>query len=372
MSGIYIHIPFCKSKCFYCDFYKTTHTASISLFVDKLIKEIEWRSSFFGDRPVETIYLGGGTPSLLSKKELFGIMEALMFTYTFQNVLEITIEVNPDDLSLDYLEMLRTTGFNRLSIGVQSFFDEDLKRMGRRHNAEQAINAIKMAERCHFSNISADLIYGLPWGNRERINSNISILAALPVNHISAYHLSIEPNTPFGVQKKRGLLTEITDAESESLFWLVDEIAGTNGFEHYEISSFCKSGKYSIHNRAYWSGQPYLGLGPGAHSFDGKRRLWNRPDLKDYLTTDFESVREFEVLTPADQLNEMIMLGLRTKWGVNLEEMRTKFPHFIKEVEPVMKKWTGSGHLVQLNGRLVCTRKGWFVVDGIIEDMFLI
>ncbi len=372
MGGIYIHIPFCKTKCFYCDFYKTTHTASISLFVDKLIKEIEWRASFFGEEPVETVYLGGGTPSLLSQEDLSRLMNAIIFAFNFNFPMETTIEVNPDDLSVNYLDMLYNKGFNRLSIGVQSFFDEDLKKMGRRHNAEQALDAIKMAGRSHFSNISVDLIYGLPWGNRERINSNISTLAALPVDHISAYHLSIEPDTPFGVRKRKGLLTEITDVESESLFWLVDDIAGKNGFEHYEISSFCKDGKYSLHNRAYWEGKPYLGLGPGAHSFDGKRRLWNRSDLKAYLTTDFDSVRESEVLTEADRLNEMIMLGLRTKWGINIEELTFKFPQFFKKLEPVIKKWMDSGHLIQLFNTLVCTRKGWFVVDGIIEDMFVI
>jgi oxygen-independent coproporphyrinogen-3 oxidase len=372
MAGIYVHVPFCESRCFYCDFYKTTDKQWIDLFVDKLLKEIEHRALFFGESPVDTLYLGGGTPSLLSPAALNKLLKGLSQQFKMKPGGEWTMEVNPDDLSLSYLKAIKATGINRLSIGIQSFFDDDLKKMGRRHDAGQATKALEWAFEAGFDNVGADLIYGLPWGDEQKIEKNVKTLASFPVNHLSAYHLTIEPGTQFGKEKRLKRLSEVSDLESESQFWKVDKLAGENGFEHYEISNFCRDGAYSIHNMSYWNGQAYLGLGPGAHSFDGHRRLWNPPQLRAYLKHDHQADQKYEVLSVYDRFNEQIMLGLRTKWGINRDGMAHDFPENWQAIGPLVKKWIESGHLEEQKEALICTPKGWFVVDGIIEDLFLV
>ncbi len=270
MAGIYIHIPFCRQKCYYCDFYKTVNTSLTVKFLPALESEIILRKGYLESETIETIYFGGGTPSVLTESELADILQTLHQQYSISCDAEITFEANPDDLSIEYLQGLKRTGVNRLSIGIQSFQDTFLKKMNRRHTAMQAVEAIENAANLGFDNISVDLIYGLPGLSSTAWKKDLKQVFKLPVQHLSAYHLTYHEGTAFYTWLKKGALKELKEAQSVSQFEILVEQAEKNGFEQYEISNFAKDRLYSKHNSSYWLGTKYLGLGPSAHSFNGK------------------------------------------------------------------------------------------------------
>lgn len=370
MAGIYIHIPFCFSRCAYCDFYKTTKLDKLEPFLVALKSEIKHYSSLFQEK-ITTLYFGGGTPSLLKSSHFDEIFSLLRDSYIFSERIEITIECNPDDLTKDYIDKLLESGFNRISIGIQSFHEKDLQEMGRRHSSAQALQAIKDAYSGGFRNIGMDLIYGLPWSNIAAFSENLKIVKTLPINHLSAYHLTFEEGTPFDRLLKRGVYREITDSESLNQYELLREFATKEGFEHYEVSNFCKPGFRSRHNSSYWDGSPYIGFGPGSHSYFGGYRQWNKADLNLYLKSDREKIVEKEVLDISDRLNELIMLGLRTAEGVNLEAIEALDRQMYNKVVSASKKWLQAGNLHNESKFLKCNAKSWFVVDGIIKDLFV-
>jgi oxygen-independent coproporphyrinogen-3 oxidase len=372
MAGIYIHVPFCKTRCHYCDFFKSTKVQYRNQFLGQLLKELEERSDFFSksEKIIHSVYFGGGTPSLLAVEQLEVVLNVIGKKYSFADDIEFTIEVNPDDLNAEYLSGLKRLGFNRISLGIQSFFDEDLKKMGRRHDAIQSRNVIEQTFAAGFENVGIDLIYGLPWSDQEKFLQNLIIMNQYPLKHLSAYHLTIEPGTQFGRDIKRKKLSEIEEEQSEQLFWMLHDEAEKMGFEHYEISNFCRDQLYSRHNTSYWTGKSYLGAGPGAHSFDGTRRFWNKSDLHQYIESGYQSGISSEILTENDRFNERLMLGLRTRKGIELEDLKANHPGLMSQFEKNIQKWTDRGLLQQEGGRIFGTRKGWFLIDGIIEDLF--
>lgn len=374
MSGIYIHIPFCKTRCYYCDFFKSTKLLYREQYIEKLLEELKDRRHFFGNRKndLQTIYFGGGTPSLFSQKSIEDILNTISKYYHVEEDAEITLEVNPDDLSAQYLEALRKTGINRLSIGVQSFYDVDLQKMGRRHDAMQSGRSLEWAFQTGFENVGIDLIYGLPWSDGPTFLSNLDVLSNYPVQHLSAYHLTIEPGTQFGKLKRQKRLLEPDDSESENIFWSLHDKAAEMGFEHYEISNFCRNGLYSRHNTAYWDNVTYLGVGPAAHSFDGTKRYWNKPDLQQYIKQGFSAGISCETLTLKDHFNEYLMLRLRTGKGINIDKAKRNFESYWNRIEPDINNWIQKEFLEKSNGYIYGTRKGWFVIDGIIEDLFIL
>ncbi|HSM49598.1 MAG TPA: radical SAM family heme chaperone HemW, partial [Draconibacterium sp.] len=283
MAGIYIHIPFCRRKCYYCDFYKTVNTSLTPKYIDALITEIVQRKNYLENEPVETIYFGGGTPSVLTRNEIVEILNTLHRHFTISPNVEITFEANPDDFSGDYLKEIYQAGIRRLSIGIQSFQNEILQKMNRRHDAAQAIEAVENAAKTGFNDISADLIYGLPGLTHNQWKADLKRVFELPVQHLSAYHLTYHEGTAFYTWLKKGTLKELKEAESVSQFQILNEMAKENGFEQYEISNFAKNGKYSKHNSAYWLGVKYLGLGPSAHSFNSISRRWNVAHIESYI-----------------------------------------------------------------------------------------
>ncbi|NLO01579.1 MAG: radical SAM family heme chaperone HemW, partial [Bacteroidales bacterium] len=327
MAGIYIHIPFCRQKCYYCDFYKTDKLNYLSEFLTALKKEISQQNNYLPGEFIDTIYIGGGTPSLLKEPEITSIFSSLNKYFKILPQAEITFEANPDDLDPACLAMLKRSGINRLSIGIQSFQEKHLKMMNRRHTAQQAVDSVINAKNSGFNNISVDLIYGIPGLTTDQWKDNLQKTFELPADHLSAYHLTYHEGTIFYNLLKRGKLHELSENDSFDQFTTLINKAGLAGFEQYEISNFAKNGMYSKHNTAYWTGKPYLGLGPSAHSFNGSSRKWNMSDLEKYikLINEDEITFEEEHLTLNDKYNEFILTNLRTKWGVSLLTISEKF-----------------------------------------------
>ncbi len=375
MAGIYIHIPFCRQKCYYCDFYKTVNTSQTEKFIIGLKKEAQLQKYYLRNQQVDTIYFGGGTPSVLTETELNDIIGHLQATFSVNPQAEITFEANPDDLKTDYLQQIFNTGINRLSIGIQSFQNEQLKMMNRRHNAAQAVECIENAIRTGFKNISVDLIYGLPGLTISQWQSNIEKVFSLPVHHLSAYHLTYHEGTPFYTWLKKGSMKELAEQDSVNQFNLLIEAAGNAGFEQYEISNFAKNQLYSKHNTSYWNGTNYLGLGPSAHSFNGISRRWNAAHLEAYIRA-IESDTKFyeeETLSENDRYNEYIITRIRTKWGISAETIlknfgQEKVENFLADV----KKFVESGKIIQKNGIFTLSREGLFVSDDIMRNLIII
>jgi len=319
MAGIYIHIPFCRKRCHYCDFYKSTDFSKKVRLLSGLKKELISRSLELASEEINTIYLGGGTHSVLLLDELKDLLNTIHLNYQVSGEAEITMEANPDDLSQALLSAFRQVGFNRLSMGIQSFSEADLKLMNRRHSVLQAIQSVKWAKNAGFSNISIDLIYGLPNQTLEEWERNVRIAVQLDVQHISAYNLTYHEGTIFYDQLKKGILKELPDELSLQQFEILIRILKDAGFEHYEISNFCKPGLYSKHNSSYWKSKKYVGIGPSAHSFDLQTRRWNVSSIPKYLQgiDNNEPYSESEILTEQDRYNDYIITGLRTIWGVS-------------------------------------------------------
>ena len=374
MAGIYLHIPFCKTRCIYCDFYSTTRSELKTRYVQALCRELTMRKEYLKGEDIETIYFGGGTPSQLEKEDFELIFDTIREHYGLNHCQEITLEANPDDLSQEYLEMLSSLPFNRLSMGIQTFDDATLKLLRRRHNARTAIEAIDRCRKADFQNISIDLIYGLPGETKERWENDLRQAISLNVEHISAYHLIYEEDTPIYNMLKQHQISEVDEDSSLEFFTLLIEHLQKAGFEHYEISNFAKNSKYSLHNTSYWQQQKYVGFGPAAHSFDLNSRQWNVAHLKSYIDNLANDRLSFEkeILTDKDKFNEYIMTNLRTMWGIQEEKMQLQFPDFSKTVRPKLAPFLENGSVVCQNGRIRLTEKGWLVSDDVFSDLFVV
>lgn len=374
MAGIYIHIPFCKKACHYCNFHFSTSLNLIHDFTSALLKEIKLRKEYTGNEIVETIYFGGGTPSLLSGEALQTLLAAIYKHYTVSDDVEITLEANPDDIGAQQLGSWRQAGINRLSMGVQSFFEEDLQWMNRAHNAEQAISSIRLAQQHGFENLTIDLIYGGPALTDDKWLHNIEQAVALNIPHLSCYALTVEPGTALDTMIRRQQKPDvIPDDQARQFLLLVNQLEQA-GYEQYEISNFARPGHRSRHNSSYWQGKSYLGLGPSAHSFNGSSRQWNVANNALYIKA-LEQDRleaEIETLTIAQQQNEHIMIALRTMEGVDLKKIEERFGE--KEsarLKNLADKYIKSGKLTVTSNTLQLTKAGKLFADGIAADLFI-
>lgn len=373
MAGIYFHIPFCRRICAYCDFYKNADLRLMEQTLAAMEREVVARRDFLRGEAVRTIYFGGGTPSLASAEWIGRAIELCREMFDCSPLEEVTLEANPDDLSEEYLRALREVGANRLSIGIQSFDDEVLRTMNRRHDAAAAVRAVETARAVGFDNITIDLIYGLPFGPKDALTRSLAQAVALGVEHISAYHLTIEPNTRFGRMAERGELAHVPEEESERQYNQVHTTLTEAGYDHYEISNFAREGRRSRHNSSYWQSQPYLGIGPAAHSFDGESRVWARSSVADYLAgVDRGECYENEHLTATDRYNETIMTSLRCREGVDLAELEKKFgrarkEYFVNETA----RFVASGVLVSDGNRVAMCPERWLVSDSVIAELFI-
>jgi len=375
MSGIYIHIPFCKQACFYCDFHFSTSLKKKDELVQSLLKELLLRKDELKDEVVETIYFGGGTPSLLSIDELQMLLNIISENYTVNDYPEITLEANPDDLSETVIFNLSKSPINRLSIGVQSFFEDDLKQMNRAHNAKEAKQCLEIAMQ-YFDNITIDLIYGIPGMSLQKWNENLQIAFDFGVNHISSYALTVEPKTALDNFIKTGKYPSIDDDLALSHFNRLVEATEANDFIHYEISNFGKPNYFSKHNTSYWQGKKYLGIGPSAHSFSGKQRSWNVSNNTKYIQSidGNQLPNTIEELSVNDRFNEYIMTGLRTIWGVSLTDIETHFgvdykSYLLKSIKTFIDK-----EVLEISGLGIVktTKQGKFLADGIASKLFKI
>lgn len=378
MSGIYIHIPFCKQACHYCDFHFSTSLKKKETLIQALITELELRKKAFDNVIVSTIYFGGGTPSLLSDEEIQAIIKAVCKNFEVAENPEITLEANPDDLTDAKIKELAASPINRLSIGIQSFFEDDLKAMNRAHNASEAQACLEKATR-YFDNITIDLIYGIPNMSLEKWQQNLDIAFQFGINHISSYALTVEPKTALDSFIKKGTYPPVNEALAQSHFNHLVAETKKQGFVHYEISNFGKPHFFSKHNTSYWQGKPYLGIGPSAHSFLGKTRSWNVANNTKYIQaiSQGELPATSEVLSVTDQYNEYVMTGLRTIWGVSLDKIEndfgTVYKNFIlKEAEIFLSKTLLVVEQENHQSVLKTTSKGKFLVDGIASELFMI
>ena len=414
MAGIYIHIPFCNSKCAYCGFYSLPSLKLKERFLEALKAEIVERKEYLSagdcgsspamrpalrnslnkpairptleDNPdisiINTIYFGGGTPSLLTVEEIGELLHLINKHYAVASHAEITLEANPDTLSLDYLEGLRRLGVNRLSIGIQSFFDNDLHYLSRRHDSIHARQCIAWAKQAGFSNISIDLIYGLPTSDAEQWNRNLDLFFELDLPHLSAYALTLEPNAILTKQIELGKVPPVNEDDTLRDYEILCRRAAENGYLHYEISNFCRRGMHSKHNASYWFGTPYVGFGPSAHSYDGTSRLWNLNSLEKYIDARHETaklrdpkvprpVSEKETLTPEQRYDEYVMLRLRTHWGIDLKYMKREMgERFSSYCEAHAKPLIDQGRLSQTREFLYLTDAPMLFADSIAEELF--
>ncbi|PIF69431.1 radical SAM family heme chaperone HemW [Flavobacterium sp. 2] len=378
MSGIYIHIPFCKQACHYCDFHFSTSMKKKNEMVLALAKEIAMRKNELLDSArsdneiVETIYFGGGTPSVLSNEEIIFLISEVYKNYTVSENPEITLEANPDDLSAERILELSKSPINRLSIGIQSFYEEDLKMMNRAHNSAEAKKCLEEATK-YFDNISLDLIYGIPGMTDEMWKQNIETALSFGVPHISSYALTVEPKTALSKLIQTGKIAEPQDEAASNHFMILVDTLQKNGFVHYELSNFGKENYFSKNNSAYWLGKKYIGIGPSAHSYDGEKRGWNIANNSLYLKAiqNNELPIETEILTISDRYNEYIMTGLRTIWGVSLERIENEFGlEYLNYLKKQSQKFLDDGLLSIENNILKPTPRGKFLTDGIASDLF--
>ena len=374
MAGIYIHIPFCKQACHYCDFHFSTSLKKKDEMIAALVRELQLRQKELGDETVETIYFGGGTPSILPITDIRLLIDTVYKLFTVADNPEITVEANPDDLSEERIIALSENGINRLSIGIQSFFEQDLKLMNRAHNATEALKCLQIAIQ-YFDNISIDLIYGTPGMGNQRWLENIQQALDLGIPHISSYALTVEPKTALQQFIKKGIVPQPDDAVAHEQFLLLVDQLEANGFIHYELSNFGKENYFSQNNSAYWLGKKYLGIGPSAHSYDGIHRSWNIANNTLYIKT-IEADKlplEIEKLTPTDRDNEYVMTGLRTIWGVSIDRIEAEFgPVYKNYLLQEAQQYQNSGKLELKNNILRTTREGKFFRDGIASDLFFV
>ncbi|MCC7454011.1 MAG: radical SAM family heme chaperone HemW [Crocinitomix sp.] len=372
MAGIYVHVPFCKVKCHYCDFHFSVQLKNRQELVDALCQEIRERKDYLASEIIETIYFGGGTPSVLESKMIDQIMTTIHENFELSESPEITFECNPDDITQEKLMDFKTFGINRLSIGIQSFDDNVLRFMNRAHSADEAKNAVINAQKFGFDNLTLDLIYGVPGSSMTSWKKELALMDSLQPQHLSAYCLTIEPKTVFGKWSKQGKLTPTEDQESITQFQYLMDFCADKGFEQYEISNFAKEGFISRHNSAYWLGKKYLGIGPSAHSYNGLERSWNIANNIKYsqLISKNETYSESEVLQVTDHFNEYILTRFRTKWGVNLSDLALISAPLTAEFEKKIQSYLASGHVYRENNTYLLTTSGKFIADGITSDLF--
>ena len=374
MAGIYIHIPFCKQACHYCDFHFSTSMKRKEEIVLALIREIKLRKNEFNGEIIETIYFGGGTPSVLTNAEIQLLIDEVYEHFEVSENPEITLEANPDDLSEERIIALSKTPINRLSIGVQSFFEADLKLMNRAHNSAEAKKSLAIATQ-YFDNISVDLIYGIPGLTNAMWLENIETALSFGVPHISSYALTVEPKTALHKLIQTGKIAEPKDDVAQEHFEILVKTLTNKGFVHYELSNFGKPDYFSRNNSSYWLGKKYLGIGPSAHSFDGKSRSWNIANNMLYLKSISADKlpHEVEILTQQDRYNEYVMTGLRTIWGISLQRIEKEFgTDYLSYLLKQADKFLVDGLLSIDENVLTATSKGKFLVDGIASDLFLI
>ena len=372
MSGIYIHIPFCKRRCIYCDFFSTTQSEKKTTYVHALCQELEMRKNYLEGEDIETIYLGGGTPSQLTHEELEEIFTYIYKVYRISPDAEITLEANPDDLTPEYVTMLRQLPINRISMGIQTFQEETLKLLHRRHTATQAIEAFRRCREAGFRNISIDLMYGLPGETLETWKEDLQQAIQLHPEHISAYHLIYEEDTTLWKLREQHQVEEADEDLSVSLFSTLINKLTEAGYQHYEISNFCLSGLHSRHNSSYWTGKKYLGCGPSAHSFNGISRQWNVASLDKYLKGIESGIPDYEVeeLDLYTRYNDLVITSIRTCWGMSLSHLRTAFGeelyHYcLRMANPHIRE----GVLEIREDVLKLTPAGIFISDGIMSDL---
>lgn len=374
MSGIYIHIPFCRHKCNYCNFYSLASTRSKAEVTVAIATELKQRKSYLANQLVETVYFGGGTPSLLDATEIRNILKSVYSNFLVSDDAEITLEANPDDITTEKLDAWKQAGINRLSIGIQSFNQEDLNFLSRTHTTAQVMNCIAWAQKAGFANLSIDLIYGIPTLTNDGWRANLQKAFETGVRHISAYSLTIEDKTPLEYMIRKGKLNPVDENLSASHYQILCEMMEKQGFEHYEISNFCLPGHYSRHNTAYWQGKHYLGIGPSAHSYNGFSRQWNVANLSKYLSSVSDGTvnAEHEVLHNSTRLNEYIMTSLRTMWGCDLVKVKSDFGS--EHAENLMNEalhFIETKQMIYLNGKLILTPEGRLFTDGISAALFV-
>ena len=372
MAGIYIHVPFCKTRCAYCDFFSTTLHDLKSRYVDALCQELAMRQNYLHDATIGTLYFGGGTPSQLSEDDFRRIFNKIEEVYDLDTCEEITLEANPDDLTDDYVKMLTTLPFNRISMGIQTFHEPTLQLIGRRHTAQEAIEVVRRCQQHGLSNISIDLIYGLPGETPEQWKEDLQKAFSLEVQHISAYHLTYEQGTRLWQMLQKHEIAEVDEDTSVELFRILCQEMHKAGYEHYEISNFALPGFRSRHNSAYWHEVPYLGCGPGAHSFNGDSREWNVSSLQKYIDALEQGKRDYEqeTLDKDTRYNEFIMTRLRTCEGFSLDDLQQRFGlAYHNYCQHLAAPFLKQGLLLQDEDTLRLSREGIFVSDDIISDL---
>lgn len=375
MAGIYIHIPFCKQACHYCDFHFSTTLKHKDAMIEALLRELKLRKDYLLDENIETIYFGGGTPSLLEPKEIEKIIHQIQDDFYLENHPEITLEANPDDLNADYLKGIQQVGINRLSIGVQSFFNKDLEWMNRAHNSNQAIDSIKRSQDIGIDNISIDLIYGTPNLSNKDWKENIHKAFELEIRHISSYALTVEPGTALGNWVSKGKVKALDDEQAAEQFEILMEEMSDNNFLHYEISNFCKEGYHSRHNSSYWEGKKYLGIGPSAHSFNKTTRQWNIANNHQYIDQLFkdELPSTIEVLAIEDRINEYLMISLRTSKGISFDYFEKEFgSENLSLIKRNLDSFIQNKLLTIENNYCKTTKTGKLMADKIASDLFIL
>lgn len=374
MAGIYIHIPFCKKACHYCNFHFSTQTNNIDSFVDALVKEIKLRKDYIS-QPIQTIYFGGGTPSLLTKSQLSLILNALKSHFTLQESIELTLEANPDDIDEVKLLYWKNMGINRLSIGIQSFQEDALKWMNRAHTIEQSHRSIQLAQNHGFNNISIDLIYGTPHYTNEQLISDLEFIKEYKIPHVSCYALTIEEKTALHSMIQKGTIKNIVNEDQAAHFEIVVDFLTKNGFEHYEISNFAQPGFRSQHNSSYWKGLPYLGLGPSSHSYNGDSRQWNIANNALYIKTLQKNELNFEkeILELPTQYNEYMMISIRCIEGFNLQIIETKFGKaYLEHTIEILKELSNKDYFEIIEQNYSLKKSAKFFADGIASDFFIV
>ena len=374
MNGIYIHVPFCISKCAYCNFFSLASESKMNDYVEALKKEIIFRKDYLGVETVKTIYFGGGTPSLLPTKSIEEIINLIRKNFNIDDNPEITLEANPDTINKEKMSLLKQMGVNRISVGIQSFFDDDLQYLGRRHDSRHALQVMEDLKNVNFDKITLDLIYGIPTLTEEKWNKNLDTFFSTGISHLSAYALTVEPKTILGHKIKNGDLQDINEDNTIRHYEILIEKTKEQGFEHYEISNFAKENCRSQHNSIYWTDEKYLGLGPSAHSYDKTSRQWNVSNLTEYikLAGNSDNCFEKEILSKEDKYNEYVMTSLRTSWGCDINKIESDYGisyknHFLKNI----KKYLDSQVMQENNTSFILTDEGMLFADGIASNLFL-
>ena len=370
MATLYLHIPFCKQICTYCDFYRVGSVELLPKVIDQMHVELDERATYLKDQRLTSIYFGGGTPSLVKPSDIENLINHARNLFDCTNLSEITIEANPDDITEEYAEMVRQTSINRVSLGIQSFDDRVLKFMNRRHTGREAEVAIERLRKAGIDNISIDLIFGITGFDGDHLGESLRRAIALDVEHISAYHLTIEEHTRLGIMTRKGEYRAIDDEGSVREFARVHQALTDAGYDHYEVSNYAKRERYAEHNSAYWSGVEYLGIGAGAHSFSGDNRTWCTSTAKEYAEHMFGY--DSEILSPEDHLNEYVMISLRTSHGIDTSYIAEHFGHDqLKRIEQEAQRWIADGKLIRNNKRISIPAEHFLISDTIIESLFL-